>query len=52
MIVGENNREQDITVNVCKEKAMTNMRSSTKEETVKLKVPVTLSLEQAIALEL
>jgi GTP-binding protein len=49
MIVGENNREQDITVNVCKEKAMTNMRSSTKEETVKLKVPVTLSLEQAIA---
>lgn len=49
MIVGENNREQDITVNVCKEKALTNMRSSTKEETVKLKVPMTLSLEQAIA---
>jgi GTP-binding protein len=49
MVVGENNREQDITVNVCKEKAMTNMRSSTKDETVKLKVPRTLSLEEAIS---
>jgi len=48
MIVGENNREQDLVVNVCKEKHATNMRSSTKEETVKLKVPKTLSLEQAI----
>jgi len=49
MVVGENNREQDLTVNVCKEKALTNMRSSTKEDTVKLKVPLTLSLEQAIS---
>jgi len=48
MIVGENSREQDIVVNVCKEKAMTNMRSSTKEETVKLKAPRTLSLEQSL----
>lgn len=48
MIVGENNREQDITVNVCKEKALTNIRSSTKEETVKLKSPLFLSLEQAL----
>lgn len=48
MIVGENNREQDIVVNVCKEKALTNMRSSTKEETVKLKAPRFLTLEQAL----
>ena len=37
MIVGENSKEQDLTVNICKEKAATNIRSSTKEETVKLK---------------
>ncbi|MDK2823489.1 MAG: GTP-binding protein [Clostridia bacterium] len=49
MVVGENNREQDITVNICKEKALTNVRSSTKEETVKLKAPRILSLEQSIA---
>ena len=48
MIVGENSREQDLVVNVCKEKQASNMRSSTKEETVKLKVPRTLSLEQSI----
>lgn len=48
MIVGENAREQDLAVNVCKEKQASNMRSSTKEETTRLKVPRTLSLEQAI----
>ncbi len=48
MVVGENNREQDLTVNVCKEKALTNIRSSTKEETVKLKASRKLSLEQAL----
>jgi GTP-binding protein len=48
MVVGENSREQDLTVNVCKEKAASNVRSSTKEETVKLKTPRTLSLEQAV----
>jgi len=49
MVVGESNRDQDIVVNVCKEKALTNVRSSTKEETVKLKTPRTLSLEEALA---
>lgn len=48
MIVGENNREQDIIVNVCKEKNLSNMRSASKEETVKLKSPRILSLEQAM----
>ena len=48
MIVGENSREQDLAVNVCKEKQASNMRSSNKDETVKLKVPRTMSLEQSI----
>lgn len=48
MVVGENSREQDIIVNVCKEKALTNMRSSVKEETTRLKSPRILSLEQAL----
>jgi GTP-binding protein len=48
MVVGEHNRENDIIVNVCKEKALTNIRSSTKEETVKVKVPRIMSLEQAL----
>jgi len=48
MIVGEHNRDNDIIVNVCKEKALTNVRSATKEETVKMKVPRILTLEQAL----
>ena len=48
MIVGENSREQDIEVNVCKEKALTNLRSSVKDETIKLKAARFLSLEQSL----
>lgn len=48
MIIGENSREQDIVVNPCREKALTNVRSSTKDDTVKLKGNITLSLEQSI----
>lgn len=48
MIVGEHNRENDIIVNICKEKQLTNVRSATKEETVKMKAPRMLSLEQAL----
>ncbi len=48
MIVGEHTRENDIIVNVCKEKHVTNVRSATKDDTVKIKVPRTLSLEQAL----
>ena len=47
MIVGEHNRDNDIIVNICKEKALTNIRSATKEETVKMKTP-RVSLEQAL----
>ncbi|MCF6093108.1 translational GTPase TypA [Microaerobacter geothermalis] len=48
MIVGEHNRENDIVVNICKEKHATNVRSATKEETTKLKIPRILSLEEAL----
>lgn len=48
MVVGVGNREQDIEINVCKKKHLTNMRSSTADETVKLKEPRILTLEEAI----
>ncbi|NGQ93662.1 translational GTPase TypA [Brevibacillus sp. SYP-B805] len=48
MIVGEHNRDNDLTVNVCKEKHATNVRSATKEETVKMKTPRILTLEEAL----
>jgi GTP-binding protein len=48
MIVGENTREEDIDVNIVKEKRLTNMRSSTSEEGVHLFPVHRLSLEQAL----
>jgi GTP-binding protein len=48
MIVGEHTRDNDIIVNICKEKALTNVRSATKDETVKLKTPRLMSLEEAL----
>ena len=48
MIVGQNNREDDLEVNVCKKKHLTNIRSSTAEDAIRLKEPRTLSLEEAI----
>ena len=48
MIVGENSREQDMDVNVTKEKKLTNMRSSTADEAIRLIPHKELSLEQAI----
>ncbi|MCH5153102.1 MAG: translational GTPase TypA [Clostridiales bacterium] len=48
MIVGENSREDDITVNVCKTKHLTNNRASGSEEALKLTTPTTLSLEQCL----
>lgn len=48
MIVGEHNRDNDIVVNICKEKQLTNVRSATKDETVKMKTPRLFSLEQAL----
>lgn len=48
MIVGEHNRDNDIVVNICKEKQLTNVRSATKDDTVKMKTPRIFSLEQAL----
>ena len=49
MIAGESNREQDIPVNVCKEKNLTNIRSSNKDEAIRLSTPREMSLEECIA---
>jgi GTP-binding protein len=48
MIVGEHTRDNDIVVNVCKEKQVNNIRSANKEETVKMKTPIIFSMEQAL----
>ncbi|WP_145415375.1 translational GTPase TypA [Staphylococcus saprophyticus] len=48
MVVGEHNRENDLTVNVTKEKNQTNVRSSNKDQTVTMKRPRTLTLEEAL----
>jgi GTP-binding protein len=48
MIVGENSRADEMDVNACREKKLTNVRSSTAEELVRLPPPRTLSLEQAL----
>jgi GTP-binding protein len=48
MIVGERNRSSDLTVNIIKEKKLTNMRASTSDTTVILRPPRILSLDQAI----
>jgi GTP-binding protein len=48
MIVGENSRWDDMDVNICKEKKMTNVRQSTGEELERLVPPRVLSLEQAL----
>jgi GTP-binding protein len=48
MLVGEHTRDNDIVVNICKEKAINNIRSANKEETVKMKTPRVMSMEQAL----
>ncbi|HLB01403.1 MAG TPA: translational GTPase TypA [Bacteroidota bacterium] len=48
MIVGENTRDEDMIVNVCKAKQLTNMRASGADEAIRLEPPRIQSLEQAI----
>ncbi|NEP40439.1 MAG: translational GTPase TypA [Okeania sp. SIO2H7] len=48
MIVGEHNRPQDLDLNVCKTKQLSNVRSSTGDELVQLQSPVEMSLERAL----
>jgi len=48
MVVGETQRPDDLSVNVCKKKHLTNMRSSNKDIEIRLTPPLTMSLDQAI----
>jgi len=48
MIIGEHNRPQDLELNVCKTKQLTNMRSAGGEELVQLQAPIEMSLERAL----
>ena len=48
MVVGENAREGDMNVNITKEKKLTNMRSSTADEAIRLIPPREITLEKAI----
>lgn len=48
MIVGEHTRDNDIIVNLCKEKQLSNVRSAGKDDTVKLKTPRLFTLESAL----
>ena len=48
MVIGSNPRSDDIEVNVCKTKHLTNTRTSSSDEALRLTPPVILSLEQAL----
>jgi GTP-binding protein len=49
MIVGEHTRENDLEVNVLKGKKLTNIRTTSKDEAVRLTPPIKMTLEKAIA---
>ena len=48
MIVGENPRSEDMDVNICREKKLTNVRAAASDDTIRLTPPRRLSLEQAL----
>ena len=48
MVIGQNGKAEDIELNVCKTKHLTNTRSSSADEALKLTPPKVLSLEQAL----
>jgi GTP-binding protein len=48
MLIGENSRDNDLDVNVCREKKQTNMRASSADEAIRLVPPILMGLEQAI----
>jgi GTP-binding protein len=49
MIVGEHTRDNDLVVNVLKGKQLTNIRTTSKDEAVRLTPPIRMSLEKALA---
>jgi GTP-binding protein len=48
MVVGENSREEDITINITKGKKLTNMRASGSDDKVRLAPPIIFTLEEAL----
>ncbi len=48
MIVGANNKDNDLPVNVCREKKLTNMRAAGRDDNVKLSPPRVMSLEESL----
>ena len=48
MVVGQHARDEDLVVNICKEKKLTNVRSSTSDIAVKLTPALQMSLEEAL----
>ncbi len=48
MVVGENSREMDLNINVCKKKHLSNVRAGAADEGIRLTPPVIFSLEQAM----
>ncbi|AVH74246.1 translational GTPase TypA [Nostoc sp. 'Lobaria pulmonaria (5183) cyanobiont'] len=48
MIVGEHNRSQDLELNICKTKQLTNHRAAGGDELVQLQAPIDMSLERAL----
>ncbi len=48
MVVGESPRQSDLTVNVCKKKHLTNMRSANKDIEIRLNTPRSMSIDEAI----
>ena len=48
MIVGENNKDSDLALNVCREKKLSNMRAAGRDDNVKLPPPLVMSLEECL----
>ncbi|OYO89230.1 hypothetical protein CG709_13625, partial [Lachnotalea glycerini] len=48
MVIGQNGKAEDIELNVCKTKKLTNTRSSSADEALRLTTPKVLSLEEAL----
>ena len=48
MVVGENTRSDDIVINVCKKKHVTNIRASGADDALRLSPPINMSLEQCL----
>ncbi len=48
MVVGENSRNEDVNVNVCKRKQMSNVRASGSDDALKLTPPTIMSLENCM----